>query len=65
MAAFKRHQQNKDVPYDEGCGGLMWDCWGGDAGIEWAARKLKEIDEDKEEKSNDHELINIVKTKYK
>jgi HK97 family phage portal protein len=44
MASFKRHQQNKDVPYSEGCGGLMWDCWGGDAGINWAIRKLKEID---------------------
>ncbi len=44
MASFKRHQQNKDVPYSEGCGGLMWDAWGGDAGIEWASRKLKEID---------------------
>jgi len=44
MASFKRHQQNKDVPYTEGCGGLMWDAWGGDAGIEWAIRKLKEID---------------------
>jgi len=44
MASFKRHQQNKDVPYDEGCGGLMWDAWGGDAGVEWAIRKLKQID---------------------
>ena len=44
MASFKRHQQNKDVPYSDGCGGLMWDAWGGDAGIEWASRKLKEID---------------------
>jgi len=44
MASFKRHQQNKDVPYSEGCGGLMWDAWGGDAGINWASRKLKEID---------------------
>tara|TARA_Y100000004_G_scaffold121532_1_gene136618 strand:- start:1393 stop:3291 length:1899 start_codon:yes stop_codon:yes gene_type:complete len=44
MASFKRHQQNKDVPYSEGCGGLMWDCWGGDAGINWAIRKLKQID---------------------
>jgi hypothetical protein len=44
MASFKRHQQNKDVPYSEGCGGLMWDSWGGDAGINWASRKLKEID---------------------
>lgn len=44
MASFKRHQQHKDVPYDEGCGGLMWDAWGGDAGIEWAQRKLEQID---------------------
>ena len=44
MAGFKRHQQNKDVPYSEGCGGLMWDAWGGSAGINWAISKLKEID---------------------
>ena len=43
MASFKRHQQHKDVPYSEGCGGLMWDAWGGTAGIEWASRKLEEI----------------------
>ena len=44
MASFKRHQQNKDVPYSEGCGGIMWDAWGGTSGIEWAIRKLKQID---------------------
>lgn len=44
MSAFARHRQNKDVPYEEGCGGLMWDAWGGDEGIEWASKKLKEID---------------------
>ena len=44
MASFKRHQQNKDVPYSEGCGGLMWDAWGGTSGVEWAINKLKEID---------------------
>ena len=44
MASFKRHQQNKDVPYDEGCGGIMWDAWGGDAGINWAITKLQAID---------------------
>ena len=44
MASFKRHQQNKDVPYSEGCGGLMWDAWGGSAGINWAISKLKQID---------------------
>lgn len=43
MASFKRHQQNKDVPYDKGCGGLMWDCWGGDQGIAWALRKMESI----------------------
>ena len=48
MASFKRHQQNKDVPYpkkkSDGCGGLMWDCWGGTSGVEWAIKKLKQID---------------------
>ena len=46
MASFKRHQQHKDVPYSEGCGGLMWDAWGGSSGINWAISKLKEIDKD-------------------
>jgi hypothetical protein len=44
MASFKRHQQHKDVPYTEGCGGLMWDAWGGSSGINWAISKLKQID---------------------
>ena len=44
MASFKRHQQYKDVPYSEGCGGLAWDAWGSTAGVEWAINKLKEID---------------------
>lgn len=44
ISGFRRHQQNKDVPYSEGCGGLMWDAWGGDAMIEWAERKLKQIE---------------------
>jgi hypothetical protein len=43
MSAFKRHQQNKDVPYDKGCGGLIWDAWGGTEGIEWAQRKLNQL----------------------
>ena len=45
MASFKRHQQHKDVPYSEGCGGLMWDAWGGSAGVNWASRKLKQLEE--------------------
>lgn len=44
MSAFARHRQNSTRPLGEGCGRLMWLAWGGDAGIEWAQRKLKEID---------------------
>lgn len=47
MSSFKRHQQHKDVPYSEGCGGLMWDAWGGSAGINWAQSKLDEIEKEK------------------
>jgi hypothetical protein len=46
MASFARHKQNSDTPYSEGCGGLMWDAWGGTAGIEWASGKLKKIREE-------------------
>ena len=51
MASFKRHQQWKDVPYSEGCGGLMWDAWGGTSGIEWAIKKLDQIDNKSNKKS--------------
>ena len=44
MASFKRHQQHKDVPYADGCGGIVYDCWGGSAGVNWAISKLKELD---------------------
>tara|TARA_B100001093_G_scaffold506550_1_gene565654 strand:+ start:269 stop:625 length:357 start_codon:yes stop_codon:yes gene_type:complete len=47
MASFKRHQQHKDVPYSEGCGGIMWDAWGGSSGVNWAISKLKQIDKNK------------------
>ena len=43
MASFKRHQQHKDVPYSEGCGGIVYDCWGGSSGVNWAISKLKEL----------------------
>ena len=52
MASFKRHQQHKDVPYDEGCGGIAWDCWGGDAGINWAIKKLEQIDSENKVKED-------------
>jgi len=44
MAAFIRHQQYKNVPYEDGCGGLMYDAWGGDEGINWAIRKVDQIE---------------------
>lgn len=47
MAQFNRHRQNKDVPYDEGCGGIAWDAWGGTEGVDWAIRKSKQIDQEK------------------
>jgi len=47
MAAFERHRQNSQKELGDGCGRLMWLAWGGDAGVEWAQRKLKQIDKDK------------------
>lgn len=44
MSAFQRHRQNSDRPLGDGCGKLMWLAWGGDEGIAWAERKLKQID---------------------
>ena len=68
MASFKRHQQHKDVPYDEGCGGLMWDAWGGTEGVEWAIRKLKQIDNEKDKFGKENfgliKLYRYVSNKY-
>lgn len=47
MSAFERHRQNSQKDLGDGCGRLMWLAWGGDEGIEWAKRKLKQIDEEK------------------
>ena len=47
MSAFERHRQNSDKELGDGCGRLMWLAWGGDAGIEWASRKLEQIDKEK------------------
>lgn len=44
MSAFERQRQNSDRELGDGCGRLMWLAWGGDAGVEWAGRKLDEID---------------------
>ena len=44
MASFERHRQNSQKELGDGCGRLMWLAWGGDEGIEWAKRKLEQID---------------------
>jgi len=44
MASFERHRQNSKGDPKKDCGALMWLAWGGDEGIAWAQRKLKEID---------------------
>jgi hypothetical protein len=33
--------------YDDGCGKLMYDSWGGEAGLAWAERKLKQLEKEK------------------
>ena len=43
MASFARHKENSQKELGDGCGRLMWLSWGGDAGIEWAQRKLEQI----------------------
>jgi hypothetical protein len=47
MAAFERHRQNSQKELGDGCGRLMWLAWGGDAGVEWASRKLAQIEKEK------------------
>ena len=60
MASFNRHQQHKDVPYSEGCGGLMWDAWGGTSGIKWAMRKMETKDNYKQQFKIQNEEKRIV-----
>jgi hypothetical protein len=43
MASFARHKENSQKELGDGCGRLMWLAWGGDAGVEWAQRKLEQI----------------------
>jgi hypothetical protein len=44
MSGFERHRENSKGDPKEDCGALMWLAWGGDEGIEWASRKLQQID---------------------
>lgn len=57
MAAFERHRQNSKKELGDGCGRLMWLAWGGDEGVEWAQRKLKQIR--KEKLSSDIDSLSV------
>lgn len=60
MAAFKRQQQHNDVSYEDGCGGVAWDAWGGTEGIEWAKRKIEQIDSNNNKNENKMAEANIL-----
>ena len=55
MSGFQRHRENSKInPEFEGTpwkdkGYVAWLAWGGDAGIEWASRKLEQIRKEKQE----------------
>ena len=44
---LSRHEADLDASsgYSDGCGKLMYDAWGGKAGLRWAGSKLKELGE--------------------
>jgi hypothetical protein len=44
---LSRHEADLDASsgYSDGCGKLMYDAWGGKAGLRWAESKLKELGE--------------------
>jgi hypothetical protein len=51
MAAFNRHRKNssinaehKDTPWKDN-GHVAWLIWGGDEGVDWAIKKMDELDE--------------------
>ena len=60
MSAFNRHRKNskiapehKDTPWKDN-GYVAWLIWGGDAGVDWAMNKSKEIDNMEEAKELKH-----------
>ena len=57
---LSRHAQNADVPYDEGCGGLMYDAWGGKSMLPWAKKKVNEAGE-RMQRNREKALQNKVK----
>ena len=46
---LSRHKDDltSSKSYDEGCGKLMYDAWGGEAALTWAERKIKSLEKQK------------------
>jgi hypothetical protein len=46
---LSRHKSDltSSKSYEDGCGKLMYDSWGGEAGLAWAERKLKQLEREK------------------
>jgi len=54
MANFQRFEQYKDDPYEDAdgqanCGRIMWDAWGGTEGVNWAIRKVEQVEKQQQE----------------
>jgi len=65
MAGFERHRQNSQKELGDGCGRLVWLAWGGDEGIEWAQRKLNQIEAENFKKwRNNPKSSNVAKIMY-
>ncbi len=47
MASFARHRENGQRELGDGCGRLMWLAWGGDAGVDWAIRKMDQLEKER------------------
>jgi len=58
MASFARQRENSQKELGDGCGRLMWLAWGGDAGVDWAQRKLEQIDKQELKEGQTHYTIN-------
>ena len=58
MASFERQRENSQKELGDGCGRLMWLAWGGDAGVEWAQKKLQQIDKQQLKEGQIHYTIN-------
>jgi hypothetical protein len=67
MAAFARHLQYEDKELGDGCAKLAILSWGSRVGIEWAQRKLKQIDNKEFEfkvTSDSVKSTNVKRVKY-